>query len=100
MIKHIVMWKFKDEGEGKSREENMVFVRDSLYALRSVIPEIKSMEIAFDITHSEMSADMVLITEYDSVECMKAYASHPEHMKVSAYVRRVIEDRKVIDFEI
>ena len=100
MIRHIVMWKFKDEGEGKSREENLNIVRDSLYALTNIIPEIKKMEIGFDITHSDMSADMVLLTEFENVEEMKVYATHPEHLKVAAYVRRVIESRTVIDVEI
>jgi hypothetical protein len=45
MIKHIVMWNFKNEGEGKTREENMAIVRDRLYALLPIIPEIKKMEI-------------------------------------------------------
>lgn len=100
MIKHVVMWKFKDEGEGRTREENLVFVRDSLYALTKIIPEIKKMEIGFDVSHTDMSADMMLVTEFDSVETMKIYAEHPEHKKVSVYVRRVVESRTVIDVEI
>ena len=100
MIKHIVMWKFKNEAEGKSREENMSFVRDSLYALTAIIPEIKKMDIGFDITHSEMSYDMVLLTEFENTEEMKTYAVHPEHQKVSCYVRSVIENRVVLDYEI
>ena len=99
MIKHIVMWKFKSEAEGKSKEENMNLVKDSLYALTSIIPEIKKMEIGFDITHSEMSYDMVLLTEFENTEEMKTYATHSEHLKVSHYVRRVIESRVVLDYE-
>ena len=99
MIKHIVMWKFKESAEGKTREENMTFVKDSLYALVGVIDEIKKMEIGFDVTHSDMSMDMVLLTEFESVEAMRTYAVHPEHVKVSAYVRKVIESRTVIDYE-
>ena len=98
MVKHIVMWKFKENAEGKTKEENMAFVRDSLYALRGVIDEIKSMEIGIDVTHSDMSMDLALITEFESVETMKAYAVHPEHVKVSTYVRKVIESRVVLDY--
>ena len=99
MIKHIVMWKFKESAEGKTREENMTFVKDSLYALVGVIDEIKKMEIGFDITHSDMSMDLVLLTEFETVEAMKTYAVHPEHVKVSTYVRKVIESRVVLDYE-
>ena len=98
MVKHIVMWKFKDNAEGKTKEENMAFVKDSLYALVGVIDEIKKMEIGMDVTHSDMSMDLVLLTEFESVDTMKAYAVHPEHVKVSTYVRKVIESRVVLDY--
>ncbi len=100
MIRHIVMWKFKDSAEGKSKQENMKLVRDSLYALLPVINEIKKMEIGFDITHTDMSADLMLLTEFECVEDMREYAVHPEHLKVSEYVRKVIETRTVLDCEI
>ncbi len=100
MIRHVVMWKFKGSAEGRSRQENMQIVRDSLYALPSIISEIKKMEIGFDITHTDMSADLMLLTEFECVEDMKLYASHPEHLKVSEYVRKVIDSRTVLDCEI
>lgn len=100
MIRHIVMWKFKAVGEGKTREENMALVRERLLALRPVIPQLRRMEIGEDISHTEMSMDLVLLTEFDSLEDMKIYAVHPEHLKVSAYVRKVIETRVVIDTEL
>ena len=99
MVKHIVAWNFKTEAEGKTKQENMEWVREHLFALLPVIGEIKKMEIGFDISHTDMSADLVLITEFESTEELKIYAEHPEHLKVSAYVRKVIECRKVIDFE-
>ncbi len=100
MIKHIVMWKFKENAEGGTKKENMETVRDSLYALRPIIPEIRSMEIGIDVSHTDMSADLVLITEFESLDALKLYANHSEHLKVSAFVRKVIEARTVIDFEI
>ena len=100
MVRHVVMWKFKETAEGKNKKENMEWVREHLYALLPIIPEIKRMEIGLDITGSDMSMDLMLLTEFDSVETMKTYAVHPEHLKVSAYVRKVIETRVVLDCEI
>ena len=100
MIRHIVLWKFKEEAEGKSKAENMQWVREHLYALCPTISEIKRMEIGTDITGSEMSMDLMLLTEFDSVDAMKRYAVHPEHVKVSTYVRKVIETRVVLDCEL
>ena len=100
MIKHIVMWNFKEHAEGKSRRENMEIVRDALYALTSEVEEIKSMEIGFDLSGTDASADICLVTEFESLDTLKVYAEHPKHLDVAVYVRRVAESRKVIDYEI
>ena len=100
MVRHVVMWKFKEFAEGKSKAENMAWVEEHLYALMPVISELKRMEIGKDITGSDMSMDLMLLTEFEDVPAMKRYATHPEHLKVSAYVRKVIETRVVLDCEI
>lgn len=100
MIRHIVMWKFKEVAEGCDRLENMETVRDRLYALLSIIPEIKKMEIGFDVKHTDASADLVLMTEFDSLDTLAIYAEHPDHLAVGAFVRKVTDTRTVIDFEI
>ena len=100
MIRHVVMWKFKNEAEGKTKEENMTVVRDALYALVPIISEIKKMEIGIDLLHSDSSMDLMLLTEFDSLDDMKKYAEHPEHLKVAATVRKVTETRVALDAEI
>ena len=100
MIKHVVMWKFKTEAEGKTKLENMEELKRQLLALVPLIPQIKKMEIGFDITHSEFSADFMLSTEFESVEDLKIYAVHPDHLKVSGFVVNVVESKIVFDCEI
>ena len=100
MIRHVVMWKFKEEAEGNTRLQNMERVRDALYALVPKIPEIKKMEIGFDEKHTDASMDLMLLTEFESLETLAYYAEHPEHLKVSGYVRKVTESRVVLDCEI
>ena len=99
MVKHIVMWRFRPEAEGKSKRENMEIVRDSLYSLVPIIPEIKKMDVGFDLSSNDASADLCLITEFESLETLKIYAEHPEHLKVGGYVRKVVETRTVLDYE-
>ena len=100
MIKHVVMWRFKTEAEGRTKIENMEELKRQLLALVPLIPQIKKMEIGFDITHSEFSADFMLSTEFDSVEDLKIYAVHPDHLKVSGFVVNVVESKIVFDCEI
>lgn len=100
MIKHVVMWRFKTEAEGRTKLENMEELKRQLLELVPLIPQIKKMEICFDITHSEFSADFMLTTEFESVEDLKIYAVHPDHLKVSGFVKNVVESRIVLDCEI
>ena len=100
MIRHVVMWKFKSEAEGNSKEENMQAVKDMLYSLVPRIPEIKRMEIGIDLSHTSASMDLMLLTEFDSVEDLKTYAVHPEHLLVAEYVGKVVDNRVVLDSEI
>ena len=100
MIKHIVLWKFLDEAEGHTKEENMDIIRTGLTALLPIIPQIRSFEIGKDVLHSEMSYDMALIMTFDSLDDLETYKKHPEHQKVSAYVKKVRSARVSADFVI
>ena len=100
MIQHVVMWKFADVAEGRTREENLQWVKEHLTALIPIIPEICSMEIGADVGRTEMSYDMVLIMTFDSMEALHTYKVHPEHQKVSQYVKKVRTARATVDREI
>lgn len=100
MIRHVVMWRFEENAEGKTRLQNMEYIRDRLMALLPIIPEIKRMEIGFDVLHSDMSYDMILLTEFDSLDDLSYYKNHPDHVAVSRYVAKVRTSRVVCDCEI
>jgi hypothetical protein len=102
MIKHIVMWKFADSAEGRTREENLELVAGKLKALYSSgkIAGLRSLEIGMDVSRTEMSYDMALITVFDSPECLEAYRVHPDHVVISQYVKKVRTARATVDFEI
>ena len=97
MIEHVVMWKFADTAEGKTRAENMAIVRERLFALSSVISEIKLMQIGRDVSRTDMSYDMMLVTRFDSLEALHTYKVHPAHVAVAQYVAKVTTARVVLD---
>jgi len=99
MICHIVFWKFLDNAENHTKEENMDIVKERLSVLPSIIPQIKSFKIGKDTLHSEMSFDMALIGVYEDMEALERYKNHPEHKKISAFVKSVRLDRVAVDFE-
>ena len=97
MIQHVVMWKFAEEAEGLTKAENMAWVKEHLTALIPIIPEIKKMEIGADIGGTDMSYDMVLIMEFESMEALHTYKVHPEHQKISQYVKKIRIARAPVD---
>lgn len=102
MIRHIVMWKFADEACGRTREENLDFVAGKLKALyeSGKIKGLYRMEIGKDIGRTDMSYDMVLVTEFESMEALKAYKVFPDHVEISQYVKQVRTARATVDCEI
>lgn len=94
MIKHVVMWKFKE-----NEEENMKKFLDGLNSLKNIIPEIKYMETGINI-NPKNEFDAILISEFETMEDLEKYKNHPEHLKVSALCKSIRLDRQAIDYEI
>jgi hypothetical protein len=99
MIKHIVMWKFKDSAEGRSKEENLEIFRDMIANLGNHIEQIKHAETGIDFNRSAAAFDVVLYSEFASREDLGIYQDHPEHVKVKEFLGKVSLDRAVVDYE-
>ncbi|NLM34514.1 MAG: Dabb family protein [Clostridiales bacterium] len=99
MIKHIVMWKLKEFAEGKSKLENAQIIKSDLEALKDKIEQIKYIEVGININESEQAYDVVLYSEFNSMEDLNTYQNHPEHVKVAEFVGKVREARVVTDYD-
>jgi len=96
MLKHIVMFDFKDE----NKEENLVKTKEMLEALLDKVPTLKSMEVGINISQESRAMDLSLYSEFDNEEGLKLYANHPEHLKVVEFIKSVAIASKVSDYEI
>lgn len=92
MLKHVVMWKAKEE----NKEENMQKMKEMLEALPSKISFIRSLQVGFNENGGEY--DVILITDFDNIDDLKAYDIHPDHQKVREFVRSVVEKRAAVDY--
>ena len=77
MIRHIVMFKIKDE----YREEIPQLVKN-FYGMKGKIEGMVNLEAGADFLHSDRSYDVALITEIDYREAFDAYQNHPVHLPV------------------
>ncbi len=99
MIKHIVLWKFKENAEGAPRATNLNKARLLLSELPSQIPGIVQYEIGKNVVPSDQAYDLALYAEFVDLAHLKAYQEHPAHRKVVEWLRRVHEGRAVVDYE-
>lgn len=96
MIKHIVMWKFKDG----TAEADKLEMKRQLEALKGIVPSLLDIQVGLDVLHAETSKDIVLYSEFRTLEDLSAYNSHPEHLKVVDFVKSVVCERSAVDYEI
>lgn len=98
MIKHVVMWKLNGESVAQ-RAEQAERVRGALLALRGRIPGLARLEVGVASAEGEHSMDVVLITEHDSWEALRAYQTHPDHVAAARLIGELRSERQVLDFQ-
>jgi hypothetical protein len=98
MIKHIVMWRLKDEAAGATKEVNALKLKDALESLTDKIQSLKAAEVGINFNPSPAAFDVVLYSEFDDEEGLQAYQNHPEHLKIVDFVGEIRTDRAVVDY--
>lgn len=98
MIKHIVLFQFKNDIEASHKQQEINEIKKGLEALQGVAPTLRSIEVGINCNPAE-KYDLSLIATFDNLDDLNAYAVHPEHVKVSARIRAMLESRACNDFE-
>ena len=99
MIKHIVMWKLKDEAHGNDKATNAGLIKEKLEELSGKIEGLLKIEIGIDFI-GENNFDVVLYSELTSEEALNEYQNHPLHQAVLPFIREAVSDRKAVDYKI
>lgn len=100
MVRHIVMFQFKEEALGRSKAENAKIAKDMLEALQGVVPTLRSSYVKLNGEGADASNyDLVLVAEYEDYDGLNAYIVHPEHKKVGEFMKKVRLSRACVDFE-
>jgi hypothetical protein len=99
MIKHIAMFKFKAFDSAEEKKSYQVRLTNAFKGLEEKIPEIKSLQIGFDILQAEFSFDFIVNVDIDNMDDLPLYANHPEHLKAVKIIKEMAADRKSIDYE-
>lgn len=95
MLTHIVIWKYRSDVSQESRKEHV----EALRRLATIIPEVKSLEVGFDVLHLPRSYDTGLVAIFADTAGLDAYTVHPEHVKVADLGRSISEHVASVDFD-
>jgi hypothetical protein len=100
MIRHCVWWTLKEEAEGNKAEVNARLMKEKLESLHG-LPTLKDMEVAIHFLPTTTEAVQVLLfTTHDDAAGLRTYRTEPEHLEVVEFIKKVVSDRKCIDWEV
>jgi hypothetical protein len=94
MLRHVVFLKYADD----TSEEHVAAFCERMLALREVIHGIQHLEVGRDELHDARSWDVVLIMEFASVDALRAYQRHPQHLAVMAFNQPFVANVASVDF--
>lgn len=96
MVKHIILWKLKNEF---NNDEVKLGIKTNLEGLLGKIDGLLEIKVQTETIDSS-NVDVMLYSVFENQDALKGYAVHPEHVKVAdTFVRPFTETRSCIDFE-
>lgn len=99
MVKHVILWKIKDE---YTADEKLCIKENAKRELEGLVGKIEGLEkLTLQIAGlSSSTADMMLDSEFVSAEALSGYSKNPIHCAVAdTYVRPYTAVRMCLDFE-
>lgn len=100
MVKHIILWKLKEELTDQQKAEIKRGIKEGLEGLVGQVPGLVDVKVNIDGRLESSNADVMLDSTLESPEALKGYAKHPAHVAVAdSKVRPYTAARTCLDFE-
>ena len=101
MVRHIILWKLKEELQGEELERVKDGIKENLESLNGVIPGLLWIMVRKTGLPSSKNADLMLDSAFESEEALKGYSVHSAHVHVAnTYVRPYTAYRSCFDYEV
>ena len=95
MIRHICMFKLKEDNKKANLDEMLVRVQ----SLRD-IEQVRGFEVVCNAPGMpESNYDVSLIFDFDNADDLQTYQEHPIHKAFGAFIGQIRENRACIDYE-
>lgn len=100
MVKHVILWKLKEELTKEEREQVKAGIKAGLEGLAGRIPGLVDIRVNTEGLPSS-NVDVILDSAFTDAEALKGYAVHPEHVAVAeGKVRPYTAGRYCMDYEV
>jgi hypothetical protein len=93
------MFKFNDRDNRENLERNINEMKEKLDALPQIISEIRNFETGVNINPNERAWDLVLVSEFESMEDLEKYRVHPAHQEVVKFFKPLKDMSASVDYE-
>lgn len=99
MVKHIVLFRLDDALESERLAALIQEFRAAILALPARIPFIRRIEVEANINPDE-KFHIALCGEFDSLDDVRAYALHPDHVAAAGIIKPYIAVRACTDYTV
>lgn len=100
MVKHIILWRLKEELTAEEKAAVKQGIKAGLEGLAGRIPGLLDIKVNVDGRLESSNADVMLDSTFTDEAALKAYAVHPEHVAVAdGKVRPYTCQRTCLDYE-
>lgn len=101
MVKHIILWKLRDDLSSAKKETVKQGIKAGLEGLKGQVPGLVDIHVHVEGRLDSSNADVMLDSTLESPEALRGYAVHPAHVAVAdSKVRPFTAVRTCLDFEI
>lgn len=95
MIRHIVCWKLVDENKAEHAQK----IQSMLEHLVGKVPGLLRLEVGINLPEAPSDNwDVVLNSDFESMEALDAYQVHPLHKEAAAFIMTVRNQRVCVDY--
>ena len=99
MVKHIILWKLKDELTDTQKAEVKAGIKEGLEGLAGQIPGLIDIKVNINGLPTS-NVDVMLDSSFESFDALKGYSVNPKHVAVAdGKVRPYTAIRSCLDFE-
>ena len=98
MVKHIVLFKLRDELAPEKKLEVSINFKKAIESLPAQIHFIRKVFVGIN-TNSNEKWDICLESEFDSLDDIKTYSIHPAHIAAAQTIKDYKADRACCDYE-